>query len=317
MTIGRQLYGVHATDATDSGAINVRYWIPPTPNGQLVIFCHQLGGTEAISTNYWAYPVVHATIQAGASVIASRAHGDNWGNAASLTDVVNEYNLMVAINAASSVILVGASMGGLDALLTAAKANLPAGKLKGVYLIDAVTNLKWAYTATSGGTANAFQASINTAYSLTAGTLSAATAIGVTSLPTTASYPTIGTQIVIAPGAGAEETVTTTAASTGTAVAVTATVAAHNSGDLISDFPTKTSGNDPRNNFAASAYSGLRIRFFASTADTTVAKASNTDPFQTFVAASVTESAIVTHNASTHTQVGPGKDFTDFLSRCV
>jgi pimeloyl-ACP methyl ester carboxylesterase len=228
-------------------------------------------------------------------------------------DVVNEYNLMVAINAASSVILVGASMGGLDALLTAAKGNLPAGKLKGIYLIDAVTDLKWAYT----GNANAFQSSINTAYSLTTGTLSGATGIGVTSLPTTASYPTIGTQIVIAPGTGSEEKVTTTGASTGTAVAVTATVAAHASADLISDFPTKTSGNDPRNNFAASAYTGLRMRFFASTADVTVAKASNTDPFQTFVAASVTESAIVTHNASTHTQVGPGKDFTDFLSRCV
>lgn len=246
MTIGRQLYGVHYTDTTDSGGINVRYWVPPTPSGQLVIFCHQLGGTEAISPNYWAYPLVHASIQAGASVIASRAHGDNWGNDASLTDVVNEYTLMNAINAVSSVVLVGASMGGLDALLTAAKGNLPAGKLKGVYLIDAVTDLSWAYTAN----ANAFQASMNTAYG-------------------------------------------------------------------VSAFASIPAGHDPRNSFAASAYNGLRLRFFASTADVTVAKASNTDPFQTFVAATATESAIVTHNASTHTQVGPGKDFTAFLSRCV
>lgn len=250
VSIGRQLNGVHYTDTTDSGGVNVRYWVPPTPNGQLVIFCRQLGGSELIVSSYWAYPLVHAAIRAGASVVASRAHSDTWGNDASLTDVVNEYTLMNGINSVSRVVLVGASMGGLDALLTAAKGNLPAGKVKGVYLIDPVTDLSWAYTATSGGTPNAFQASINAAYS-------------------------------------------------------------------VSSFASIPAGHDPRNSFAASAYAGLRMRFYASTADTTVAKSSTTDAFQTFVAGTATESAIVTHNASTHTQNAYGKDFTDFLSRCV
>jgi pimeloyl-ACP methyl ester carboxylesterase len=250
VTIGRQLYGVHLNYTTDRGGINIRYWEPPATNGQLVIFCHQLGGTEQISPSYWAHPIVHASIQAGASVVASRAHGDNWGNDASLTDVVNEYNFMNARNAVTSVVLVGASMGGLDALLTAAKGNLPVGKVKGVYLIDAVTDLSWAYTATVNSTVNAYQSSINTAYG-------------------------------------------------------------------VASFAAIPAGHDPRNSFAASAYAGLRLRFYASTADTNVARASNTDPFQTFVAGTATESAVVSHNAGTHTQVAPGKDFSEFLSRCV
>jgi pimeloyl-ACP methyl ester carboxylesterase len=246
MTLGRQLYGVHATDALDSGSVNVRHWRPPTPNGQLVIFCHQLSGNELITPSYWAYPLVHAAVQSGASVIASRLHGDNWGNDASLTDVVNAYNLMNALNSVSSVVLVGASMGGLDALLTAAKGNLPAGKTKGVYLIDAVTDLSWAYTANSNG----FQTSINTAYG-------------------------------------------------------------------VASFAAIPAGHDPRNSFAASVYSGLRLRFYASTADATVAKASNIDPFASFVSAVATESATVTHNTSGHTQDCSGKDFTAFLGRCL
>ncbi|AYN57885.1 esterase [Arthrobacter phage Faja] len=250
MTIGRQIYGVHATDGTDSAGVNIRYWLPPVPATQLVIYCHQLGATEQIATNYWAYPMIHAAVQNGSMVVASRAHSDNWGNDASITDVVNAYNFMNAINPVSSVVLVGASMGGLDALLVAAKGSLPAGKLKGVYLVDAVTDLSWAYTATAAGTPNAFQSSINAAYG-------------------------------------------------------------------VASFAAIPAGHDPRNSFAASAYAGLRLRFFASTADTTVDKASNTDAFRTFISGTATESALVTHNPSGHTQTSNGKDLTAFLTRCV
>ncbi|WP_176337580.1 alpha/beta fold hydrolase [Kocuria salina] len=169
--IGRQRYGVHPVDTVDSAGINVRYWLPPAESmgagAPLVIYCHQLSGNEQIPRGYWAYPMIHAAIQQGCMVAASRAHGDNWGNAASLTDVVNEYNLMNAIKPVSKVVLVGASMGGLDAALTAAKKTLPTGKLKGVYLIDPVLDLNWAYTASPGGTANGFQSSINAAYGVT------------------------------------------------------------------------------------------------------------------------------------------------------
>lgn len=169
--IGRQLHGVHPVDTTDSGGINVRYWVPPMESmgaeAPLVINCHQLSANEQIPPGYWAYPLIHAAIQQGCMVAASRAHGYNWGNPASFVDVVNEYNLMNAIKPVSKVVLVGASMGGLDAALTAAKKTLPTGKLQGVYLIDPVLDLNWAYTASPGGTANGFQASINAAYGVT------------------------------------------------------------------------------------------------------------------------------------------------------
>lgn len=250
MTLGQPMHGIHLVNTVDAASVNVRYWRPPVPNGQLVIFNHQFGANEAITPPYWAFPLVHAAIQSNASVIASRLHGDNWGSSASLTDVAAAYNLMNALNPVSSVVLVGASMGGLASLLTAAKGNLPAGKLKGVYLIDAVTDLSWAYAATAAGTANAYQSSINTAYG-------------------------------------------------------------------VSAFASIPAGQDPRNGYAASAYAGLRLRFYASTADTNVAKAQNTDAFAAFVAASAAESAIVTHNASAHTADCSGKDFAAFLSRCV
>ena len=163
-TIGHQKSGTHLTDAIDSGSQPMRYWMPPKSlmgaSTPLVIWCHQLGHTEAMTTGYWSFAMIHAAMQEGWMYAASRAHGDNWGNDASLTDVVNLYNYVNAVQPVSSVILAGASMGGLDAALTVAKGNLPAGKVKGVYLIDPVLDLQWAYTANT----NTFQSSINAAY---------------------------------------------------------------------------------------------------------------------------------------------------------
>lgn len=251
MTIGRQRYGVHFTDTTDSGSQAVRYWLPPaTALGAsipLVIWCHPYTQTQAIAGSYFAYPLVHSCIQEGFMVAASNMHGDSWANDNALTDVVNLYTLMNSIQPVSGVVIVGASMGGLATALTAAKANLPTGKLKGLMFLDAVLSLNWAYTGNSGG----YTSGINTAYGV-------------------ASYAAI------------------------------------------------PAGHEPLS-FAASAYAGLRMRFYASTTDTSVDKASNTDAMRTLIAAQVSESGLVTHNLTGHLNTGvvQAPDQMAFLHRCL
>lgn len=83
-----------------------------------------------------------------------------------------------------------------------------------------------------------------------------------------------------------------------------------------SDYNTKTAGNDPAL-YAASAYTGMRFRFYASAADTAVARAGNADAFVTLVSGTATEAVAVTHplgHLDPH-GVWPG-DFTAFVKRC-
>lgn len=243
LDLGPQGNGVHLVDTTTAGGINVRNWLPPRSFDTAVIYCHQLGGTEQVATSYWSYPFIHAAVQEGWAAGASRAHGDNWGNDASQADIVNLYTLLAAFTPAiNNVILVGASMGALDAALVHANDLLPAGKVKGIYIVDGVLDLDWAY-AQAG-----FTSSINAAYSV-------------------ASYAAI------------------------------------------------PAGHDPID-LSAATLTDVRWRFLASTADTTVAKANNTDPFRTKIAAAP-ESGLVTHDSSTHTQVAYAADFVAFVKRCI
>jgi pimeloyl-ACP methyl ester carboxylesterase len=163
-TVGSQEKGPEYTDTTDSASINVRYYIPDaeTAAAPLVIYCHPFTQNEQIQHGTAAYPFAAAAVQEGWMFAGSRMHGDNWGDDDAQTDLANLYTLVSGIRAVSGVILVGASMGGLAACLAVARTTLGAGVVKGVALVDAVTNLVWAYT----GNANAYQTAINTAYGI-------------------------------------------------------------------------------------------------------------------------------------------------------
>ena len=306
--LAQQRYGVTAKDVLDSGGINVRYWLPPTTNsGVLVIWCHQHTGTEAIAPGAFSYPIVHACIQEGWMVAASRMHGDSWGNASALTDLQNLVTLMNGIRPVTKVILVGASMGGAAVSNAVAAGTL--ANVKAAVSLDAVYDLANMYANAS------YTASIDTAWGITRGTLSGATTAGATSIPTTASFPTIGTKLLVGNGTVNSETVTTTGASTGTAVAVTALVNAHASAEQISDYSQKLSGNNPILRTAA-AYGTMPWRFYVSNSDTAVPRASHGDAMAAKVAATAPEAVVNTHVAGHLSGAGmwPG-DIVAYIKR--
>lgn len=222
--IGRQTRAVTYVDTTDSAGIAIRYWLPAGATN-LVIWSHPDSQTQQINPGYWAYPLIQAFIQEGYAVIGSNLHDRSWGNAASQTDIVNAYNFMAGKMTINKVVVAGGSMGGLASLLTIAKGLLPAGKVKGAVLVDAVTNLRNLYDA--------------------------------------GTYTTV---IQTAHGIAADG----------------------------SDYATKTAGNDP-NLYAASAYTGLRYRLYASSADASVAKAGNADAFATLVSGTAAEVSVQSH----------------------
>jgi hypothetical protein len=81
-------------------------------------------------------------------------------------------------------------------------------------------------------------------------------------------------------------------------------------------YPGATSGNDPAL-YAASVYAGLRYRFYASAADTAVARASNADQIVTLVSGVATEATAVSHplgHLDPH-GIWPS-DVIDFTNRC-
>ena len=149
LMIGRQTKAVTFIDGTDSAGIAIRYWPPANTSvpAPMIIWSHPDSQTQQIGPGYWAYPLVQAFLQEGYGVIASNLHDRSWGNAASLTDTVNAYNFMTTKMTVSNVVMAGGSMGGLASLLAIAKDLLPAGKIKGAVLFDAVTNLRNMYDA--------------------------------------------------------------------------------------------------------------------------------------------------------------------------
>lgn len=310
VVIGRQLSGVTPVDTVDSAGHAIRYWLPQGVTGPmpLVIWNHPDSHTQMIDPGYWAYSLIHAMVQEGYAVVASYLHNRSWGNAASLTDVVNAYNFMQSLVGVSKLVLAGASMGGLPSLLTIATGGLPTAKVKGAALIDAVCSLRALYDA---GT---YTSVIQTAHGMTVGTTTAATAVGATSLPTTASYPTTGT-VLLVDGGAQQEAVTTTGPSTGTAVPVAAMTKAHASGVTIADYASKTQGKDPML-YPASTFAGQRYRFWAANADASVARGTNADAFASLVTGA-TELTVVSHAAGhLDTRGAQPRDLVGFLRRC-
>lgn len=312
MIVGTQDYGVTLVDANDANAVACRVWLPPwqamAASAPLLIWSHPQGQDQLISPSYFAYPLIHAALQQGWMVVASNEHGgSSWGNSAVMTDLAAAKALAATYHPVGSVLLIGASMGGTATANAVAKGAVSG--VVGAYLVDGAFDLSVMYAAA------AYTSTVDTGYSLTRGTLSAATIAGATSLPTTAGYPTVGTQLLVGNGTANAETVTTTAASTGTAVAVTACVNAHASAEQVSDYPTKTAGWNPMQD-PASAFTGIRWRFVASSADTTVVKSSHTDPFAAKVAAA--PEAGVVSKLGTHLSVDSAlpADMVAFAKRC-
>lgn len=311
----RGFTAVNFVDTTSSNGQAIRYFKPTRLSASpvLTIWCHPQAQNQQISPTYWGYPYTHLVLARGGYLVASAMHGnDSWGNPSSLADILDAYNKMVSLfGAFSKVVLVGASMGAQAIAQAVSKATLPAGKVKACYFVDGALSLAAMY---AGGT---YTASINTGYSITQGTLSSALATtGQTSLPTTASFPTVGTQLIVGADTANSEVVTTTGVSSGTAVAVTATTKTHASGEKVSDYPTKTAGSDALL-LAASSYDAMPMRFTASAGDVTVDKTQNTDPFRTLVTGHASESALVAHTGAHLSGAALVADFDAYIDRVV
>lgn len=314
--IGKQLYGVTRRQTTLTSGQTGWGWNPPadvlTSHTPTIIWSHPQGQSTAPGASYFMYPLIHAAIQRGWRFASGSQHGDNsCGNASTLTDLADLRAWQDSISPVGPVILAGGSMGGLATANAVAHASVSG--VIGAFVIDGVFDLHaFELDAT-------YNATVVSGYGLTEATLtgSGTLATGATSLPTTASYPTIGTQLLVGVGTANEETVTTTAASTGTAVAVTATTKSHTQGsDKISDYPTKTAGYNPMI-ATASLFTGIPWRFYAGSADTTVPEATHTTPFAARIAAAP-EAAIVQH-ANGHLANNGIRpyDVEQFIDRCL
>lgn len=277
-------------------------------------------GSPPAAASMWA--LVQELCNAGYVVINPHNDGDSWTNNAAVADGPDAEAAALSflgLSSFSRLCLLGISMGGGLAVQQAKNATF-ATPLKGLYLLDPGVNLRNLY---GFGALNAtVKPSIETAFSITAATLSAAMATtGLTSVPTTGSYPTIGTQLLLGIGTANEEIVTTTGASTGTAVAVTATTKTHANAEKISDYPTKTAGHDPALLTSAQIPTGLRWRFVASTSDTTADKTQNTDVLRATIAAMSVPPA--EYDLATHADghIGRGaywsRDPVEFFARCI
>lgn len=144
---------------TDSAGINIRVWPSPKPKASgntLVIWNHQHSGTEAITSSFFMYPLIHAAINEGYIFAASRLHGDNWGNNDALTDLTNLYNYVNSRWPVSNVVLIGGSMGGLATALAIPYAAVP--NIKACIGIDAVFDLAAMHASAS------YTTSVRTAY---------------------------------------------------------------------------------------------------------------------------------------------------------
>lgn len=294
----------------------LRIWVPRDADGvtarPLVIWSHPQGANEQIAPGYFAYPLVHAWVNAGYLVVASNNHGiDSWTSANAESDLLNAYTYVNSnINPVSKVALVGASMGAGVSAIAVANASVPT--LKGAALLDPAVNLSVMY-------ANAtYTASITTGFGITAGTLSGAMAsTGLTSVPTTASFPTIGTVLRIGNTTANVEDVTTTGASNGTSVAVTATAFTHLSGAQVSNYPTKALNRDPVLRTAAS-YNGKRWLIISGASDVTAPPAANANVLTALInTGSPTEMTALTHpGAHLPNAVSMPRTTLAFLARC-
>jgi len=94
----------------------------------LVLYHHGAGETgDAIILRADKFGVRDALLDAGYNLLASDAHGNNWGNLDALADYVAAYTYAIGNGyPASKVFHLGQSMGGLSSLLTVAGGQIPA-----------------------------------------------------------------------------------------------------------------------------------------------------------------------------------------------
>lgn len=158
------LAAVHAASLYRAGAGShlCHLFVPPNPNGRLVIHHHGTGqDDEAMVTDPLLRPVTVALLDAGFAVASSNAHGTNWGNDKALDDYAQLYDWVTSIiGAPVSVSLVAGSMGGISALLCIAQARIPnVTHFAGIYpacnlaACFTVSSLRSAINAAYGGAA--------------------------------------------------------------------------------------------------------------------------------------------------------------------
>lgn len=306
---------------TDAAGNTYRIYKPanPAPDAPLVIWSHPQAHNEQIGTTYFAWPYAYACMSLGWYFCASSlgnagtpgGSSSSWGNQSAQTAMLNLYNIAALERTFNNVILMGASMGGLNSIQTFMKNTVP--NVKGIYIIDAAISLLEMYkTAAYSGT-------VDLGYSISAGTLSAAASAGAASISSSVSFPA-GTSIIIDPlGANPEIKVTGTPSGAGPyTIPLTTNLAyAHSSAVKVSDYPSKTNGWDPIMGSVAS-FAGLPVRFTSSPGDTTTVQSLHTLPFQALIASIAEESANINHAGGhlSRTSVRV-RDFIDFVRRSI
>lgn len=221
--------------------------LPDEYDGSAVPLIIYHGGTgetmSAPRTDTLKQTLITYLLSNGYAIVASNAHGNNWGNDASLADFVELHTWAKSQITPSVTLLLSQSMGGMSGLLTAAARPFAIAGWAGIY---PVCNLADCYTNPT------FETQINTAYNI--------------------------------PGGGT--------------------------------YAEQTAGHDPVL-LSASAFAGLRMRFYASASDTIVSKTNNSDAMATLVDATATENDVVVcsgdHGDTSHFQPA---DLIAFFNRC-
>jgi pimeloyl-ACP methyl ester carboxylesterase len=128
---------VHMKSPSGQAEILLR---PRTEVVGLVVFDHGYGGNQnQILKAGTLRPLRDALAQAGYAIAASESHGNNFGDPASVqdqSDLVHDAESQLPF--VNRVEVIGFSMGGVDALLTASEHAVP--DLKSVVLLSAVCN---------------------------------------------------------------------------------------------------------------------------------------------------------------------------------
>lgn len=308
-------------DTVTADGSTIRIWTPPVPaeNTPLILFCHPQGQTEKVNSATFAFPLIHAAVSMGWYVAGSSmgtvstpgGTASSWGNPTAQAALRQLYDLMMTRHNFTSVILLGASMGGFASALAVTKNTIP--NVKGVYFIDPALSLLSMYRL------SAYTSTVDAGYSIVAGTLSGAVTAGANSVLSTVSFPA-GTKIIIDPlGANPEQLTTGSPSGAGpfTIPITTPLGFNHSSGVKISDYGTKTLGFDAMLE-SKEAFSGIALRFVASSTDTITVQSNHTTPFQAQVSGIASESAIVQH-LGLHLNGGAtqSKDFVDFVTRAI
>ena len=237
----------------------------------MVIQFHGNGSDKDVfADNAAQSATLNALLAAGYVVLsAHNANKGTWGSQAAIDTYAWALSWAATIVNLGPIALFANSMGSIDSLNALAQGALPG-------VVCWVGHAPTANLQTNYGNA-LFTSVIDTAYGITAGILSAATSVGATSISSSVSIPT-GTSIIVDPQGATPETVTVTSV-TGAGpytLGVTALAAAHASGAIVSDYPTKTDGFNPATR-PGRDLRGVPMLFLAATDDTTVPKSQNTD----------------------------------------